>query len=205
MTDWDEDSPRLEDNLKRLLRQIWQDARVRELPTVEVARQWHIAAMQSLQVPDPKFVGAFRGEAGLEKVQIRVGKRYGVAAEQVAAELTRFDQILQRVVRRLDELVPPDTQPDADQIRAILELCAWAHAEWVRIHPFANGSGRTARLWANSLALRYGLPPFVRLRPRPAGGYGMASDKAMAGDWDATVIVFQELLADFLNDPDRDA
>jgi Fic family protein len=127
-----------------------------------------------------------------------------VAAPDVAAELARFEQILQRVVRRLDELIPPRTALDADQLIAILEVCAWTHAEWVRIHPFANGNGRTARLWANSIALRYGLPPFLRLRPRPAGGYAIASAKAMHGDWQPTVSLFQKLLADFLNNSDRD-
>lgn len=68
-------------------------------------------------------------------------------------------------------------------------------------HPFANGDGRTARLWANSLAMRYGLPPFVRLRPRPDGN---DSRKAMLGDWEATVALFGELLADFLEESDRD-
>ena len=37
-----------------------------------------------------------------------------------------------------------------------------------------NSNGRTARMWANSLAMRYSLPPFVHLRPRPDDGYGGA-------------------------------
>jgi Fic family protein len=204
MADWNEDSAQLEDNLNRLLRQTIRPAAARrELPTVEAARRWHIETLRNLQVPDAKFVGAFRGEAGLEKIQVRIGGRYGVAAPQVAAELAHFEQTLQRVVRRLDELLPPGKQLEADQLAAILEVCAWAHAEWVRIHPFANGNGRTARLWANSLALRYGLPPFLRLRPRPAGAYAIASESAMLGDWDQTLALFQQLLADFLNDPER--
>jgi len=90
----------------------------------------------------------------------------------VATELTRFEAKLQTLVAELDALLPVGQEPDADQLAAIVDLCAWAHAEWVRIHPFANGNGRTARLWANSLAMRYGLPPFIRLRPRPNAGYG---------------------------------
>lgn len=204
MADWDEDSPQLEDNLKQLLRRIRHDARRRELPTVEAARRWHIETLHNLPVPNPTFVGAFRGEAGLEYIQVRIAGRYGVAAPLVASELAHFELILQRAVRRLDELIPPGTEPNADQLMAILGVCAWAHAEWVRIHPFANGNGRTARLWANSLALRYGLPPFLRLRPRPAGGYGLVSEKAMLGDWEPTITLFQDLLKAFLNDADRD-
>ena len=89
---------------------------------------------------------------------------------------------------------------NADQLAAIVDLCAWVHAEWVRIHPFANGNGRTARLWANSIAIRYGLPPFIRLRPRPNSGYAEVSAKAMQGDWEPTTIVFRQLLDDFLTD-----
>lgn len=60
----------------------------------------------------------------------------------------------------------------------MLTLCAYAHGEWIRIHPFANGNGRTARLWANWCALRYGVPPFVKLKPRPEGDlYATASDR----------------------------
>jgi hypothetical protein len=68
----------------------------------------------------------------------------------------------------------------------------------VRIHPFANGNGRTARLWANYVLMRYGLPPIVRLRPRPDGGYGVAGAAAMDGDWEPTVAVFRKLLLDEL-------
>ena len=80
----------------------------------------------------------------------------------------------------------------------MIELAGWAHAEWVRIHPFRNGNGRTARLWANALLMRYGLPPFVRLRPRPDGGYGAAGAAAMDGDRQPTVVVFRRMLRELL-------
>jgi Fic family protein len=86
----------------------------------------------------------------------------------------------------------------ADRLAATLDVCAWVHAEWVRIHPFANGNGRTARLWANFIAMRYGLPPFVRLHPRPERGYGAAASAAMRGDWDQTALVFRRLYRDVL-------
>ena len=159
--------------------------------------------MQDLQVPDPKFVGAFRGELGLENIQVRIAGRYGVAAPEVGAALADYEQLLQRVIRRLDEWIPHDAELDADQLAAIVEVCAWAHAEWVRIHPFANGNRRTARLWVNSIASRYGLPPFLRLRPRPAGSYGVASERAMLGDRGPTVALFHGLLANFAKDADR--
>ena len=195
--DWDADSPELRQNIVGLLRSIEQDAPQRNPPTVETARRWQSEIMRNLQADDPKYFGAFRGEAGLENVQVHVNWIFGVAAPEVADALRDFEQRLQSVVAYLDNLIPPDAELNVAQTKVIVEVCAWAHAEWVRIHPFANGNGRTARLWANSLALRYGLPPFVDLRPRPGGDSELASEKAMRGDWEPTVPVFDQLLEDF--------
>ncbi len=38
---------------------------------------------------------------------------------------------------------------------------AWLHAGFVRVHPFADGNGRMARLVANLPVLRAGLPPLL--------------------------------------------
>jgi hypothetical protein len=82
----------------------------------------------------------------------------------------------------------------------VIDLSAWAHAEWVRMHPFANGNGRTARIWANAILMRYGLPPAVRLRPRPGGGYGLAGAAAMDGEWRPTAAVFRTMLEEVLSE-----
>jgi hypothetical protein len=197
---WDEDSPQLRENLARVLEEIVRASEQRETPTLEAARRWQTLVMEGLDVPDSRFVGAFRGEPGLENVQIIVGANYGVDSATVAEELARFEAMLQKLVAELDALLPIGQEPDADQLAAIVDLCAWVHAEWVRIHPFANGNGRTARLWANSLAMRYGLPPFIRLRPRPNAAYGDAGAKAMQGDWKPMAVVFRRLLDDFLDE-----
>jgi hypothetical protein len=156
--------------------------------------------MDGLGVPGPRFVGAFRGEPGLETVQVKVGAHYGVNSADVAGALRVFEAKLQALVAELDMLLPVGVEPDADEHAAVLDLCAWAHSEWVRIHPFGNGNGRTARLWANSLAMRYGLPPFIRLRPRPDAGYGEAGYAAMRGDWRPTAVAFRRLLNKFLEE-----
>lgn len=200
MVNWDEDNPRLRLNLGRLLEEIIRAAERREKPTLDWARHWHSAFMQGLDVPDPRYVGAFRGEPGLENVRVRVGTNDGMEPAKVRESLQLFETALQALVAELDQLLPAGEDPDADQLAAIIDLCAWAHAEWVRIHPLANGNGRTARLWANSIATRYGVPPFVRLRPRPDKSYGEAGAKAMHGEWKPTAIMFRRLLEDFLAD-----
>ena len=200
MPDWDYDSPQVRSNLRLVLRQIARAVQERQTPTVEEARRWLGLAMKGLGVPDPCFVGAFRGEPGLDNIQVRVGGNYGVSSADVAEALRVFETKLQALVAELDTLLPVGVEPDADEQAAILDLCAWAHAEWVRFHPFGNGNGRTARLWANSLAMPYGLPPFVRLHPRPDAGYGEAGSAAMQGDWKPTAVAFRRLLDTFLEE-----
>ena len=197
--DWDADSPGLRANLTRVINEVARASGQREKPTLESARRWQRDIISGLAVPDSRYVGTFRGESGLENLQVRVGSNYGAPAAEVSGELMRFETKLQGLVAELDLLISTGQEPDADQLAAIVDLCAWVHAEWVRIHPFANGNGRTARLWANSIVMRYGLPPFIRLRPRPNTGYGEAGAKAMQGDWKPTVTVFRQLLNDFLD------
>ena len=153
--------------------------------------------MQGLKA-EPRYVGAFRGEPGLERTGVKIGRFRGSPAARVADELKDFEKVIQAAVAELDRNITVGRKLTPDQLDAVLDLCAWAHAEWVRIHPFANGNGRAARLWANFIAVRYGLPPFVRLHPRPDGGYVDAGMKAMQGDWEATAIVFRRLLDRFL-------
>lgn len=200
MPSWDEDSPELRRNLSKVFDEVVRSAQRREFPTLASAKGWQSQLMKNLTVPDARFVGAFRGEPGLEKIQVRIGVHYGVDAAEVAEELAGFERKLHALLRELDAMLPTGQEPDADQLAAIVDLCAWAHAEWVRIHPFANGNGRTARLWANFIAMRYGLPPFIRLRPRPNYGYGEAGAKAMLGDWKPTAVVFRRLLDAFLDE-----
>jgi hypothetical protein len=203
VADWDEDSPQLRQNLTRLLEQIAQEAEQRQTPTVEAARHWQSLFMQGLKATDSRYIAAFRGEPGLEKTGVKIGAHRGVLAAKVAGELKRFERKFQALVKQLDSVLPIGAELDADELAGVIDLCAWAHSEWVRIHPFANGNGRTARLWANFLAMRYGLPPFVRLRPRPDDGYGDAGAKAMQGDWKPTAAVFRRFLNRFLEEFQR--
>lgn len=198
--DWDQDSPQLRRNLGKVVDEIALAATRREYPSADAAKRWHSLLTKNLAVPEGRFVGAFRGEPGLEWVQVRVRGHYGVDATKVAAELIGWERKLHALLRELDAMLPGGQEPDGDRLAAILDLCAWVHAEWVRIHPFANGNGRTARLWANFIAMRYGLPPFVRLRPRPDYGYAEAGARAMHGDWKPTAIVFRRLLDAFLEE-----
>jgi len=59
--------------------------------TFENARQWQIKFMDGLVVPDPKFVGRFRGEPDLENINVYVAFIWGVDAQKVPQELKVFE------------------------------------------------------------------------------------------------------------------
>lgn len=201
MASWDDDSEQLRENLTRVLRRIRDSALKRDIPSVEDARDWQRDTMAGLDVPHKDYVGGFRGEGGkLKDCQVTIGGAYGVPPARVADELKKFESRLRQVVGELDKSCGPGDQLDADGLAGVLEAAAWAHCEWVRIHPFRNGSGRTARFWANAILMRYGLEPVVTLRPRPGGGYQKAAARAMKGEWEPMARVFHEMLVDYLRE-----
>ena len=194
MPDWDADSPRLRRNLTLVLRAVRASALRRDLPAVNAARTWHREMMAGLDVPKTAWVGQFRGERGLGVARVWVGTMEGVPPAGVATQLAQFERRLQSVVAAVDQRFPAGLELDADGIAAVIDLSAWAHAEWIRIHPLANGNGRTARIWANFLLMRYGLPPVFLLRPRPDGEYAAAAVSAMAGKWKPTAAMLKAML-----------
>jgi hypothetical protein len=208
MSSWDDDGPQLQANLAQVLTYARDHARRRAKPALSDALSWHRDMMRGLTIP-PKtcagyppenLVGRFRGMRGLEIYDVGIGDKACVGSHSVADALLSFQDELQRRVGALDALIGPEaTEQDlsANQLREILTLCAWAHCEWIRIHPFANGNGRTARIWANYLAMRYALPPFVQLRPRPGREYEAASAAAMDGHWRETFRVFLRMYQDY--------
>lgn len=205
MADWDADSPQLHQNLAKVRASIQRDAQQRVVPTVAAARVWQKTMMAGLTVPNPLYVGRFRGEAGLEDCYVGIGSAPGVPPGDVADELKSFETKLQTTVSALDQTYSVGVDLDADGLAAVIDLAAWVHAEWVRIHPFANGNGRTARVWANLIFVRYGIPPAVRLRPRPQDGYGAACARAMQDDWRPTALVFRVMVREATSSPTQAA
>ncbi len=194
MADWDKDSTILQKNLSSVLQHIDDDSHKRIMPTVEHARKWQKEIMKGLNVPNPDYIGKFRGEEGLENIGVKIGSHRGAASYDVTGELAKFEAMLQTIIKALDEQIKPGDSCSAQDLQAIIDLCAWVHSEWVRIHPFENGNGRTARLWVNAIAMRYGLPPFLQLRPRPGDGYEAAAEQAMKNNWKASVNLFRKML-----------
>jgi hypothetical protein len=190
---WNDDppgaAPRIRGNLRALLQRLLAEAPDRLRPTVDLAREWHRRIFAGVELPVPYYAGEVRDDdpryPELLGYEVRVGSRPGVPARQVPGELSKFEDRLRRAVEVLDGEIPAGERPRRlGVLGSVVTLCA---------------HGRTARLWANWCALRYGLPPFVRLRPRPEGlRYARAAADSMAGDHRATESLFADWLEERL-------
>jgi hypothetical protein len=198
---WDEDSRRLFENLTAVLDESGLHAQSRKAADAETMRLWHARTLRGLRAPTREWVGCYRGSECAADVEVFVpqtnGQRcYGSPASRVRDDVAAFVAGINCAVAILDTDIPPKQVPsNLETLEAVIALSASAHARWIRIHPFVNGNGRTARLWANWVAIRYGLPRFVSLRPRPAGDdYADAGRLALcSGDPTRTVDVFRAM------------
>ena len=63
-----------------------------------------------------------------------------------------------------------------------IELAAWTHAEFVRIHPFIDGNGRTSRLLMNYQLLMHGYLPISVAKENRLDYYNALEQYAVNGD-----------------------
>jgi Fic family protein len=86
-------------------------------------------------------------------------------------------------------------RPESDG--APMLFVAKAYAAFTRIHPFTSGNGRVARLLANLMLRRLGLPPLIVRQPDVAR-YRTALFRADSGDvWPLAVLIARSALASF--------
>lgn len=201
---WNADDPddqqRILRNSERVLGQAAESAFRREMPSVALAQDWHRGLFDGCSLPVPYYAGEIRDSdpsfPELINYEVRVGVHAGTPARQVPDDLSRLEAQTQAAVAALDsQLAPGEGPADAGTLGSVLILAASVHGEWVRIHPFANGNGRTARVWANWSLLRYRLPAVVRLRPRPEGdAYAQAALASMTGNHTPMVGVLNTMI-----------
>jgi len=214
---WDTDAPgdtaRLAGNATALVQQFRTDAAPRHKPTLATVCDWHRRLYDGCSVLSDAYRGGLRGDTSrpdLVGYEVGVGpmqpdglpEKVGVWSREVQAALTGLFSQLSQALPVLDARFPVGTRPvTVDELAAVIGFIAAVHGEWIRIHPFANGNGRAARLLAAFLALRYGLPVFVIVKPRPddvgyvrAGRAAMGRPPAFAGDHTQTQNVFTHLL-----------
>ena len=201
---WDADPPTslglIATNAAVVAGTIHRQAKRRERATLELALEWHRSMYAGVLLPIPYYAGEVRDSdprfPELVGYDVLVGGLPGVRHTEVPAALAAFEQGMLATTDALDPVIAPGGVPATpDQLRAVIRLAALAHGEWVRIHPFANGNGRVARCWANFVALRFGLPAFVTIRPRPASlVYRQAAIASMAHDHGPTERLFAAML-----------
>jgi fido (protein-threonine AMPylation protein) len=114
----------------------------------------------------------------------------------VAAAFQRLDTSLDDLDRRVAAGESLSTL-----YRDVLRVAARIHGEWVRIHPFVDHNGSTARLLCLAVGLRYGIPFKLPGKPRSelmADGllpdYEQAADNQMLGDDTLMVRVLHRLV-----------
>lgn len=73
-----------------------------------------------------------------------------------------------------------------------IELAAWAHAEFVKIHPFVDGNGRTARLIMNYQLMQGGYLPISIAKENRMNYFDCLEQYALQGD----LKPFGELIAE---------
>lgn len=214
---WNEDdagdAARLAHNGARLIGHFAATAPARSLPTLADVLGWHEVLYDQCRVPVAGYVGHLRGDTSIpELVGYEVGigdmqadgypEKVGVPSVLVEFEVTKLFGAIHAGVSQLDSALPFGARPTTvAELDAVVQLTANVHGEWVRIHPFANGNGRTARSWAAWLALRYELPLFVSVKPRPldlayaaAGKASMGRPPDFVGDHTIAANVFSHLL-----------
>jgi len=74
-----------------------------------------------------------------------------------------------------------------------LVVAALLHSEFVNIHPFADGNGRTARLLMNFIAMRSGYPPIVIKKEQRFAYYDALDEGAVSHNYTAFVKMIFEL------------
>ena len=207
VTPWNDDPPGsirvIEANASALILDIVHAAPSRNVPSIAIAQAWHRELYRGVPLPVPYYAGEVRDDdprfPELIGYEVQVGGSPVAPASLVPGELARFETSLRLAVANLDAAVPVGAALGSTELMAVLRLIALVHGEWVRIHPFANGNGRTARVWANWVATRYGLEAFVQLKPRPAQLlYAGAAAASMRGDHSAMVVALHSMLRDHL-------
>jgi fido (protein-threonine AMPylation protein) len=123
----------------------------------------------------PEFAGRLRGPSpSFLHTDVEFGGRYrGVQADDVPAAMEQLIERLRPAIALLDERI--GHIPRDSIIASICNIAALLHCEIVRIHPFVNGNGRTARACINYIGVRYGMR-YVRWSEHPRGVYIEATE-----------------------------
>lgn len=165
----DRDTPTINKNVAGLDAALAADLGHRDTFTLDLPRTWHADIHAGcLHIPHPGFIGHYRGEPGLTQVDnyFGVGRKFrGAPVGEVLDRLAALEADMQAKLAVWDErIAAPDAATPA-RLNPVVEGIGRFYATWLRIHPFADGNGRTARVMANWVTTRYWQPPILPGRP----------------------------------------
>lgn len=81
------------------------------------------------------------------------GPNRSAAASEVPERLTEHFSMVARLLDDLDK-----HRAHSDFVEEVIQVAAYVHADFIRIHPFRDGNGRVSRLVMNLILRKYGLP-----------------------------------------------
>jgi fido (protein-threonine AMPylation protein) len=153
-----------------------------ELLSGGAVKYWHLTLFESF-VPVDYYAGNFRQDDAARPclgTPVSVGGINGAAFQDV---LNRMDRLLEnlRISIGLTELHWAGLPPP-ERARRVAVIIAAGAGEFIRIHPFVNGNGRTSRLLWRWALHRFGVPAHVRITPRPEQPYGVIMANSMQGN-----------------------
>lgn len=173
-------------------------------PTLAGVRIWHERSVRGVRLAEKHVAGGLRGEgpvsSRLAGAVVQIGLHLGAppadVSSMVAAAFQQLDTSLDDLDRRRA------SGEDLSTLYVdILRAAARIHGEWIRIHPFVDHNGSTARLLCLTVGLRYGIPFKLPGKPRSdlmvdgfLPDYERAADNQMLGDDTLMVRVLHQLV-----------
>jgi hypothetical protein len=127
--------------------------------------EWHRTVFEPLAVEPPILVGNYR-TSDVPELQLVSHVPYeGQYSAWACVQPELVDEELRSFIEALGESIPgalntTHLKPGL-QVEAKLRVLAWTYAEWLRIHPFFDGNGRTALCWMDAVCARLEMPPFA--------------------------------------------
>jgi Fic family protein len=117
--------------------------------SIDLIIDWHKRLFEGVRDHAGKVRTADYGEERLD-----FGPNKSIARERVPEELDRHIDLSKGLFRQLDKLTHT-----ISFVEEAIKAAAYIHADLVKIHPFRDGNGRTARLAMKYVLLKYNLPP----------------------------------------------
>ncbi|KOS06840.1 hypothetical protein AM493_12995 [Flavobacterium akiainvivens] len=146
---------------------------IRELHTLLLKERYQVDAQTPDGQPTKKWVEVGKYKTSPNHVETKTGEMFYFATpEETPAEMTAL-------MEWYDEKA-------ADESFNKILLAAEFHYKFIRIHPFDDGNGRTARILMNFILMKFGYPPVI-IKTQDKKNYLAVLELADTGNLEAFV------------------